>query len=71
MNQPCYNDNDYYTLRQIAEALGVKLSTVRAAASSAPSRQCFATITRRNEHSRNYKVARLCDAKAHFNKRRK
>lgn len=71
MNQPCYNDNDYLTLRQIAEALGVKLSTVRAAASEAPSRQCFATITRRNEHGRPYKVARLCDARAHFEREKK
>lgn len=71
MNQPCYNEQDYLTLRQIAEALGIKLSTVRAAASEALSRACFATITRRNEHGRPYKVAKLCDARAHFNKRRK
>lgn len=66
MNQPRYNDNDYLTLRQIAEALGVKLSTVRAAASEAVSRQCFPTITRRNEHGRPYKVAKLSDARQHF-----
>lgn len=64
-------NEDYLTLREIADALGQNLNTVRAAASDQPSRQCFPTIERRDQHGRPYKVAKLSDAKEHFDKRRK